>query len=399
MSPDIAVPLRTGVIVGTRPEAIKLAPVISGLRSAPGFEPVVISTGQHREMLSQMLGLFGIGADVDLDLMTASQSLAGLTARIVSAMDEVLPALALDLMIVQGDTTSTMAGALAGFYHRVPVAHVEAGLRTGDPRSPYPEEVNRRIVTQLAGLHFAPTSAAAGNLVAEGVDVSRIHVTGNTVIDSLLHVARAQPPFTGPDAVALDRLTASDAPLLLVTAHRRESWANGLAGIATALRLLLARHPDLTMAFPVHKNPVVRQAVLPVLAALDADEARRILITEPLDYGGFIRLLQRADVVLTDSGGIQEEASTLGKPTLVTRDTTERPEAVAAGGAMLVGTDADRIAAQVSRLLTDERARRALTPVGLPYGDGQAAGRIVAALAAFAVSAGLRRTAPLAVRP
>jgi UDP-N-acetylglucosamine 2-epimerase (non-hydrolysing) len=374
----LATPARVGVVIGTRPEAIKLAPVVTAMRAQPGLEPVVISTGQHREMLDQMLHLFGIAPEIDLGLMTAGQTLAGLTARLTDRLDSALSALDLDLLVVQGDTTTTMASALTAFYRRIPVAHVEAGLRTGNPYSPFPEEINRRITTQVAALHFAPTEATRANLLREGVDPATVHVTGNTVIDALFWAAATGAPFGDAQTPALERIEASDSRVLLVTAHRRESWDGGLSGIARALVMLVERHPELEIVFPIHRNPTVRAAVLPLVAGHE-----RILVTEPLGYGGFVRLMQRADLVLSDSGGIQEEACSLGKPTLVTRDTTERPEAIEAGGTMLVGTDPLRIAAEITRLLSDEIAYQSMVCTTLPYGDGHSADRITRLLADF----------------
>ena len=369
---------RVGVVLGTRPEAIKLAPVVAALRASTGYEPVVVSTGQHRQLLDQLLGFFGVVPDVDLDLMRPGQTLtdlAGLaTARMGAAVDD----LALDLLVVQGDTTTTLAGALAGFYRGIPVAHLEAGLRTDDRLSPYPEEVNRRVVTQLADLHLAPTRWAGDRLLAEGVDPRRVLVTGNTVVDALLETVRRRPAFTGPDAAALGDLGATSADgrrVLLVTAHRRESWGAGLDGITEAVARLVAAHPDLVAVFPVHPNPLVADPVRRRLGGLPG-----VLLVEPLDYPSFVRLLDRADLVLTDSGGIQEEACSLGTPTLVARDVTERPEGVAAGGLLLVGTDPTRIVAEASRLLTDPAAHDALVCRSLPFGDGSAAARVVAAL-------------------
>lgn len=366
---------RVGVVLGTRPEGVKLAPVVAALAASPAYQPVVISTGQHREMLHQVLEPFGIVPDVDLDLMEAGQSLTDLAGRAVARIGAALGELRLDALVVQGDTTTTMAGALAGFYRQLPVAHVEAGLRTGDRFSPYPEEVNRRLVTQLADLHLAPTSLAASRLVAEGVDPQTVVVTGNTGIDALFATVRRRRPFAGPDAAELTRLAADPGPVVLVTAHRRESWAGGLAAIAEGVAGLVAERPDVRVVFPMHPNPVVRDAVLPWLEGRD-----RVLLTEPLDYADLVRMLDRAELVVTDSGGIQEEACSLGTPTLVTRETTERPEGAEAGGLLLVGTDADRIRAEAVRLLSDPLAYDAMVCRTLPYGDGHAAERVVAAL-------------------
>jgi len=370
---------RVGVVLGTRPEVIKLAPVVASLRAHHRYEPVVISTGQHRQLLDQLLGLFEIEPDVDLDLMVEGQSLSALAGRALQCIGGALERLSVDVLVVQGDTTTTMAGAMAGFYQGVPVAHVEAGLRTDDRYSPYPEEVNRRTVTQFADLHLAPTQRAADRLLAEGVDPGRVRVTGNTVVDALLDTIRRDHPFGGPDAAVLEAAAATPGPLLLVTAHRRESWDGGLAAIASAVAALVADHPGLTVVFPVHPNPTVRTAVLPVLASLD-----RVLLTEPLGYSDFVRMLRRSDLVLTDSGGIQEEACSLGIPTLVARDTTERPEGAEAGGLLLVGTDGGRIRTEAGRLLTDPDAYNGLVCTSFPFGDGRAAARIIDHLAVLA---------------
>ncbi|WP_244930843.1 UDP-N-acetylglucosamine 2-epimerase (non-hydrolyzing) [Nocardioides sp. W7] len=368
-------PRRVGVVLGTRPEAIKLAPIVTALRDSGHYEPVVVSTGQHRHLLDQLLGFFGVTPDVDLDLMRPGQHLTDLAGLATTRIGEAVEALDLDLLLVQGDTTTTLAGALAGFYRRIPVAHLEAGLRTDDRMSPYPEEVNRRVVTQLVDLHLAPTTWAGDRLLAEGVDPTRVLVTGNTVVDALFDTVRRRHPFTGPDAAALAEVEASGRRVLLVTAHRRESWGAGLDGIAEAVARLVAAHPDLVAVFPVHPNPMVREPVRRRLGGLPS-----VLLTEPQDYPSFVRLMNRADLVLTDSGGIQEEACSLGKPTLVARDTTERPEGVEAGGLLLVGTEPDRIVAAADVLLTDPAAYDALVCRSLPFGDGAASARVVAAL-------------------
>ncbi len=364
------------VVIGTRPEAIKLAPVVLALRDSPTFEPFVVVTGQHREMVDQMLALFGIQADRDLNLMRGGQALGELTGRVLAGVEAVIAETVPDVVVVQGDTTTAMAGALAAFYQRVPVVHLEAGLRTNERYSPYPEEINRRLITQLASLHLAPTDAARDNLLRDGVDPATIHVTGNTVIDALFRAIEARLPYDGEHARQLTVLEQADVPVLLVTAHRRESWESGLADIAEALVELANLRPRLRIVFPIHRNAVVRDAILPIVA-----DHPRILMIEPLDYGRFVRLLRRADVVLTDSGGIQEEAVSLGKPTLVARETTERPEAVAAGGTRLVGTEPVRIVLEVLRLLDDPLAYEALVCRTLPFGDGNAAERTMTALA------------------
>jgi UDP-N-acetylglucosamine 2-epimerase (non-hydrolysing) len=375
---DVRVGTRVGVVLGTRPEAIKLAPVVAELRDRPGLDPVVISTGQHRELLDQLLAPFGIAPDIDLDLMVPGQGLTDLAGRAVSLLGAAIEDLAIDVLVVQGDTTTAMAGALAGFYLGVPVVHLEAGLRTDDRRSPFPEEVNRRLVTQLADLHLAPTDRARDRLLAEGVDPATVVVTGNTVVDALFATVHRGAPYAGPDAALLEAVHAGTDRVLLVTAHRRESWGAGIAHIAEAVAELVDAHPDLVAVFPLHPNPTVRTAVLPRLAGRP-----RVLLTEPLDYADFVRLLDRADLVLTDSGGVQEEACSLGRPALVTRTETEREEGAEAGGLRVVGTDPARIVAEASTLLTDPAAYDALVCRSLPFGDGQAAVRVADAVAAL----------------
>ena len=339
------------VVIGTRPEAIKLAPVVRALASSPRFAPRVVVTGQHREMVDQMLALFGVTPDADLNLMAHGQSLSDIAARVVTAVGTVVRDVSPSAVVVQGDTTTAMASALAAFHERVPVAHVEAGLRTGDRYSPFPEEVNRRLITQLATLHLAPTRNAVDNLLAEGVSATTIRLTGNTIVDALLWAVDTRATYEGDAAARLAALEHDERKVLLVTAHRRESWESGLARIARAVTELVRRHPDLVVVFPAHRNPLVRREMLPRLGCHD-----RVIVTEPLHYGSFARLLKRSDLILTDSGGIQEEGVTLGKPTLVARDTTERPEGLEANGIRLVGTDPDRIVPEVGALLDDPAA-------------------------------------------
>lgn len=365
-------PRRIMVIYGTRPEAIKLAPVVRGLRDAPGLDPVVTLTGQHRSIVDQVHAIFGVEPDHDLDVIRPRQSLDGLTARVLSRVTAVLRADRPDAVVVQGDTTSAFAGALAAFYERIPVVHVEAGLRTGDIYSPFPEEANRRLTSQIATLHLAPTPASEQNLLRGGIDQGQILVTGNTVIDALLWAVRQRVPYGSAALEAVDR---ARSPVLLVTAHRRESWGRRMQDVARAVARLARMHPDLRIVLPVHPNPAVREALLPEL-----EGHGNVLTVDPLDYGAFSRMLRRSTVVLTDSGGVQEEAPSLGKPVLVMRDTTERPEAVAAGTARLVGTDADRIVAQVDSLLTSQRAYEEMACAVNPYGDGRAAARTVQAI-------------------
>ena len=362
-------------VCGTRPEAIKLCPVLLNLRESAQFEVRVCVTAQHRAMLDQVLAAFGVEPDHDLDLMQPGQTLAQITARILAALEPVVRAECPDMVLVQGDTTTTLAGALAAFYQRVPVGHVEAGLRTGDLAQPFPEEMNRVVTTKLAALHFAPTETAARQLRAEGVEPQRISVTGNSGIDAVLHVR---------DALAAGRLSAPQWPqldiakkLIVVTAHRRESFGEGFAQICEALARL-ARRPDVQLVYPVHRNPNVMDPVYNRLGGL-----ANVFLLEPLDYVPFVDLMRRAHLLLTDSGGIQEEGPSLGKPILVMREKTERPEAVAAGTVKLVGTDAGRIVREAERLLDDEGEYLRMSRVHNPYGDGRASERIRQAMEAY----------------
>lgn len=373
--------LRVGVVLGTRPEAIKLAPLVLALRESAVLEPVVISTGQHREMVGPLLAGFGVLPDLDLDLMAPGQSLTDLAGRAVRRLGEATAALELDLVVVQGDTTTSMAGALAGFYSGVKVVHLEAGLRTDDRYSPYPEEVNRRLATQLADLHLAPTDDAGRRLLDEGVDPDAVVVTGNTVVDALLETARRDAPYAGPEAARLRAIDPA-ARVVLVTAHRRESWGEGVAQISRAVRDVVEAHPDVVAVFPLHPNPLVRDVALAELG-----EHPRVVVTDPLPYADLVRLLRHSELVITDSGGIQEEACSLGTPTLVTRETTERPEGLQAGGLRLVGTDRATIVEQTTLLLRDPAAREAMVCRSLPFGDGRAAQRSVAAIERFAAAA------------
>ena len=362
------------VVFGTRPEAIKLAPVVKALAADPRFAPTVAVTAQHRGLLDQVLELFGIEPDFDLDLMRPGQDLYHVTAEALLGLKPVLAEVAPDLVVVQGDTTTTFTAALASFYERIPVAHVEAGLRTGDPYSPYPEELNRALTSRLAGFHFAPTERARENLLAEGVADGAIHVTGNTCIDALLDVAarvRHAPPRL-PALASLD----PNRRLVLVTAHRRESFEGGMERICRAVAALARSRPDVDFVFPVHPNPNVRRPVAPLLGGF-----ANVHVVEPVDYAQLVWLLTRAHIVLTDSGGIQEEVPSLSVPALVLRDKTERPEGVEAGALRLVGTETARIVAEAERLLDDEAHHRAMAAAPNPYGDGRAAARIHAILA------------------
>jgi UDP-N-acetylglucosamine 2-epimerase (non-hydrolysing) len=363
---------------GTRPEAIKLAPVIQELARHPReFEPVVLVTAQHRHMLDQVLRVFELRPDYDLNLMRPGQSLADVTVGVLRGVERVLRRARPDVVIVQGDTTSALAAALAAFYRQIPLGHVEAGLRTNDKYSPYPEEMNRRLVSSLADLHFAPTQGARDNLLREGVHRGRIRVTGNTVVDALNTIRRSEAKWHVP---ALDEIAAKQR-IILVTAHRRESFGPGFERICRALQMLVERDADVEVVYPVHLNPNVRRSVRAVLGGV-----QRIHLIEPLDYLPFVRLMERSYIILTDSGGIQEEAPALGKPVLVMRDVTERPEAVEAGTAELVGTDPDVIVSATERLLRSVAAYRKMARARNPFGDGHASVRIASALGRFVLS-------------
>lgn len=365
------------VVFGTRPEAIKLFPVIQALRATPGLDVTTCVTAQHRGLLDQVLAIAGLTPDIDLDLMTPGQSLDALTARLLTGIGGALDTVRPDRVIVQGDTATAMVGALAAYYRKIPVSHVEAGLRSGDNYQPWPEEVNRRIVAPIADQHFAPTETAADALREENIPPASIHVTGNTVIDALL-ATRDRIDADPSLAAALDPIAARFAGkrIVLVTTHRRENFGGGMSAIAEALRRIAAR-PDVAILFPVHPNP----NVVSVMDAALGDQPN-IARIDPLDYPHFIRALGLAHLVLSDSGGVQEEAPALGKPVLVMRETTERPEGVTAGTACLVGTDADRIVGEVGRLLDDGDAYAAMARAHNPFGDGQAAARIAAIIRA-----------------
>jgi UDP-N-acetylglucosamine 2-epimerase len=366
-------------VFGTRPEAIKLAPVFLELSGQPSFDCKICVTGQHREMLTQVLELFELRPDWDLDLMRPNQDLAYLTGAILSGVGEVLDVLRPDRVIVQGDTTTTFAGALAAFYHRIPVAHVEAGLRTDNIYSPWPEEVNRRLVTHIADLHFAPTARARENLRREGVGGDRIFVTGNTGIDALLRIAALldnRPDLRSRCAAVLPAHFAGRR-LILMTGHRRESFDGGIARVCRAMARIADRR-DVAVVFPVHRNPSVRQAIEPLR------RHPNVLLTEPVNYPELVFLLKRCHFVVTDSGGIQEEAPSFGKPVLVTRETTERPEAMELGLAALMGTDEDLLFSEMTALLDDPDAYSRMSRVANPYGDGQASARIALQLMAEA---------------
>ncbi len=374
MSPP---PSRVLVVFGTRPEAIKLFPVVAALAATPGIATRTCVTAQHRGLLDQVLAIAGLTPDIDLDLMEPGQSLDQLTARLLTGLGAVMDAERPDRVIVQGDTATAMVGALVAYYRKIPVSHVEAGLRSGDIYQPWPEEVNRRIVAPIADQHFAPTQTAADALKRENIDPATIHVTGNTVIDALL---ATQARLTQDPALAagLDDVAARFAGkrIVLVTTHRRENFGGGMENIARAIRRIAARD-DVAVLFPVHPNPNVVAVMDEVLG--DCSNIARI---DPLDYPHFVRALGLCHLALTDSGGVQEEAPALGKPVLVMRETTERPESVAAGTAKLIGTDEDRIVAAVATLLDDKAAHAAMARAHNPFGDGHAAARIAEIVAA-----------------
>ena len=357
------------VVYGTRPEAIKVAPVIKALEADPNLEPIVVVTAQHREMLDQVNQVFEIEPDVDLNLMAHGQTLNSIAGSVISKIDEVLAKHEPDAVVVQGDTTTVMGAAIAAFNREVPVVHLEAGLRSGDINSPFPEEANRKIVSQIARVHLAPTMVSRSNLLADGVPDENIHVIGNTVIDALQWAVERPVEFSLPELQALE---SDDRRVLLVTTHRRENLGDNMVNIGKAMRHLAAHYPDLLIVWPAHKNPNVRAAIAPQIEDLD-----NVISIEPVEYGEFSHLINASDIVLTDSGGIQEEAPSLGKPVLVLRENTERPEAVDAGTVKLIGTATEKIIAEVSQLLDDSKAYRDMANAVNPYGDGHSAGRSV----------------------
>ncbi|MGE5455408.1 MAG: non-hydrolyzing UDP-N-acetylglucosamine 2-epimerase [Methylocystaceae bacterium] len=366
---------RVLTVFGTRPEAIKMAPVVKALGSTLGVECLVAVTAQHREMLDQVLHLFKIKPDYDLDIMKERQDLYGITTLALNGLKDVIAHAKPDLVLVHGDTTTTFAGALAAFYQQVPVGHVEAGLRTFNKFAPFPEEMNRSLTGRLTDMHFAPTKQAKANLIAEGIGEEKIWVTGNTVIDALLQtVGEYNLESTLPGIDWSKRL-------ILLTTHRRENWGEPMRETFTAIRELTEEYQDIEVIFPVHKNPVVSQ-----MAGDELGGRERIHLIEPLDYEPFANLMNRSYLILTDSGGIQEEAPSLGKPVLVLRETTERPEALAAGTVKLVGTDRRCIQGQVRELLNDQAAYHQMAHAVNPFGDGQAAGRIASAVKNFLTS-------------
>ena len=370
--PNLTEPCKILVVFGTRPEAIKLFPVVVALEADPRFTPIVCVSAQHRGMLDQVLKIAGIVPDYDLDLMKPDQSLDALTAALLLGLGGVMDDVQPTRVMVQGDTATAMTGALAAYYRKIPVDHVEAGLRSGNIYHPWPEEVNRKIIGQIASLHFAPTNVSAKALLSEQVDPGRVHVTGNTVIDALHWVTRriaAEPQLAGGLAEIEARFAGKR--IIGVTSHRRENFGGGLESIAEAVRQIAAR-PDVAVVFPVHPNPNVRGVMHAALGGLP-----NVALIEPLDYPGFARLIAIAEVMLTDSGGVQEEAPAMGKPVLVMRETTERPEGVTAGTAKLVGTDTRTIVTEMFNLLDDKVAYEAMARAHNPFGDGRSASRIV----------------------
>lgn len=367
---------RVMCVFGTRPEAIKLAPVVRALRASKELEPIVVLTAQHREMLDQMMRWFEIEPDHDLDVMRPRQTLPELTARVLTGVDEALTKFKPDLLLVQGDTTTVMAASLAAHYQKIPVGHVEAGLRTDDRYNPFPEEMARRLTTRLASIHFAPTQRAVENLKAEGI-TEHVYMTGNTVIDALFETIQKLNGHP-VDQQLYGATDFNQYKVLLVTAHRRENWGDSMSQIARALRQIADEFPEVQILYPIHKNPVVRESIEPVFAGHP-----RLVLVEPLDYVPFVDAMRKCHFVLTDSGGVQEEAPSLGKPVLVMRNNTERPEAAEAGAAKLVGVTQDGIVSAARALLSDRGVYDRMSSVVNPFGDGTAAKRIVEAAEQF----------------
>ncbi len=365
--------LKLMMVFGTRPEAIKMCPLVLEMKKYPDYiEPVVAVTAQHREMLDQVLSLFHIKPDYDLNIMTAGQTLYDVTTRALMGLKQVMEEAKPDMVLVHGDTTTTFAGALAAFYAQIPVGHVEAGLRTGNKYSPYPEEMNRKLTGAIADMHFAPTATSKHNLLQENVEPTAILVTGNTVIDALQATVKQDYTFADED---FNQVFASGHRLILMTTHRRENLGEPMRHVYRALKSVLETHPDVEAIFPVHKNPKVREIVRQELGGME-----RVHLIEPMDYEPFANLMAKVDIVLTDSGGIQEEAPALGKPVLVLRDTTERPEAVTAGTVKLVGTAYEDVLRETNMLLDDAEHYREMAEAANPYGDGRACERIIRAI-------------------
>jgi UDP-N-acetylglucosamine 2-epimerase (non-hydrolysing) len=365
------------VVAGTRPEVIKIAPVIKKLQSLPdNFETIFVATAQHRELLDQALSLFNIKPDIDLNLMSHRQSLHELTSRVIEKMSATLSEVKPDIVMVQGDTTTVFASVLSAYYQKIPVAHVEAGLRSYNKYSPFPEEMNRRLTTAITDIHFAPTLSAKNALLKESISADKIVVTGNTVVDALMHIS--QIPFKFNDGL-LKGLDFRKNRLVLVTSHRRESWGTELENICCAIKELVNKYSDIIVVYPVHPNPVVKETAQQILSGND-----RIFLVDPLDYITFVNLMKNCYIILTDSGGLQEEAPTLKKPLLLLRNVTERPEAFNAGLAKIVGTDRLRIIKESEKLLNDVQIYKKMTDLRNPYGDGKAAERIVDSLIRWA---------------
>jgi UDP-N-acetylglucosamine 2-epimerase (non-hydrolysing) len=363
------------VIFGTRPDTIKMAPIILELQKQKHFHVTTIATAQHRQMLDQVLEVFGIRPDYDLNIMQPKQSLASLTKNTIAALDDVLVETRPDIVLVQGDTTTTFIGSLAAFYRQIPVGHVEAGLRTQDKANPFPEEINRRLTSCIADLHFAPTSTAKRALLNENIRPENVIVTGNSVIDALKYSIKKVYNF--PDR-RLNEFVKERRRIILLTMHRRENWGTPMTGACEAVKKLASQYPDDRFVFPVHLNPVVREVVYPIL-----DGIKNVVLIEPLPYSDFVNLMARSYLILTDSGGVQEEGPSLGKPILVLRTITERPEAVKSGTVKLVGLDPSRITAAARRLLDNATAYRQMANTTNPYGDGHASRRTIQALKHF----------------
>lgn len=364
---------RVMVIYGTRPEAVKVAPLIKALQASDVLEPVVVSTGQHREMMDQVNAWFGITPDIDLNVFQHGASLCELSARILNGLPPVLDEVKPDAVVVQGDTTTVAIAAIACFYHTIPVVHLEAGLRSGNIHSPFPEEANRKLAGQVTALHLAPTGASRENLLREAVDPASIAVVGNTVIDALHWTAEQEVTFSD-DRIA--HLAERDGDVVLLTSHRRENLGAPMRRIGRAIATLAEQRPETSFVFPVHKNPKVREEILPLVEPYE-----NVIVCEPLDYPEFVHVQKLAKLILTDSGGVQEEAPSLGKPVLVLRENTERPEAVDAGTVRLIGTETDDIVSATLELLDDADAHQKMSQAVNPYGDGKAAERSVAAIA------------------
>lgn len=366
--------IRVAAVVGTRPEAIKIAPIIRSLSSRTGIRTYLISTGQHRSQLDQVFSFFGLTPDVDLELMGVTKNLNELSSKVLGELDVLLESMAPDMLLVQGDTTTAFAGALAAFHRQIPVGHVEAGLRSGDVMNPYPEEINRKLISTFATLNFAPTCRARQNLLSEGVSPSSIIVTGNTVVDALNGISNRITKL--PEEVA--RVARSSNRLVLVTAHRRESWGKPLENICASLNKIVGAHDDVEIVFPMHKNPRVREVLFRCLS-----KHKRVHLIEPLNYFDFISTMKHSTLILSDSGGVQEEAPTFGVPVLVMRKTTERPEALSTNRSKLVGTNTVEIVTQASNYLENNQKSEEIVLNGNPFGDGQASKRIANAIIAW----------------